>query len=102
MQGGLALHGMDEGHVVHASGELGEQIAHPDSRLSTPAELPVTGLAVTWLGGEELKLSAWIEGSARPPLELGLVIVGVDMAQPPGAKDLNHPLGLGWKMSTRK
>ena len=88
-------HGMDEGHVVHAGGELGEQVAHPDSRLSAPAELPETGLTVTRLGGEKLELAAWIEGRALPPLELRLVVVGVDMAQAPRAKDLDDPLGLG-------
>ena len=98
MQGGFTLHGIDESHIIDTGGELGEQIAHPDSGLPMLTEFPKTRLAVAGLGGEELKFPSRVKGGASTPFKFRLVIEGIDVAQATRAEDLNDPFGSGREM----
>ena len=93
VQGCLALHRVNETHVIHAGGEFGQKITHPDARLAMLAEFPKTRPAVSGLGSKELKFASRVKGRTRPSLELGFVVVGIDMAQTTRAENLDDPLG---------
>ena len=100
VQGRLALHRVNETHVVHASGELGQKITHPDAGLAMPAEFPETWLAISRFGGKELKFASGIKGRARPSFQFRFVVVGVDVAQSTRAEDLDDPLRPGREMGS--
>ena len=95
MQGGLTVHGVDEGHVVDAGGEAGKEVAHPAPAGSMLAKLPETALAIARLGGKELELAVGVEGGAVAFGKLGLVVPSVHLADSPGAKDLYDRFGFG-------
>jgi hypothetical protein len=80
---------MNEGHVVHAPGEVGEEIAHPLAALAMLAEFPIASLAVAGFRREELQLARGVEGLPVAPLQLGLVVPGVHLAQAAGTEDLD-------------
>jgi hypothetical protein len=92
MQGGLAVHRVDERHVVDTPREPRQQIRHPESGSAVLAKPPVARLAVAGFRGEELDLSAGVERLSGPALQLRLVVVGVDVADAAGAEDLDDAL----------
>jgi hypothetical protein len=85
---------MYEGHLIDLAGELREEVAQPASALSVLSERPVAALAVAGLGGEELLLAVRVEGFALTFRQLGLVVLGIDVAQAARAEDLDDRLGL--------
>ncbi len=98
MQRRFALHGVDEGDVVHALREFWKELAHPASALSMLAEGPVALLTRAGLGRKELQFAIGVEGLALAIGEFGFVIPGIDMRETTGAEDLDDGLGLGWVM----
>ena len=93
---GLAVHRMDEGQVVDPLRQVGEQRTDPrprlavlperERRLHQPARAAEEGVDLA-LAGEFLALEL---------RQVGLVVEGVDVAQAPGAEDLDDSLGLRW------
>ena len=97
VQRGLALHRMDEGHLINVAGELRQQIAHPAAALAVLPEGPVALLAVARLRGKELHVAGRVERRAIPLHEVGLVVERVEMREAAGAEDVDHRLRLGRK-----
>ena len=64
------------------------------------SEFPKARLAVAGFGCKELELAIRIKGGAGTPFKFRFVIESVDMAETARAKNLNHPLSLGRKMSS--
>ncbi len=93
MQRGFALHGVDEGHVVHALCELRKQITHPASTLSVLTKGPVALLTRAGFRREELQFAIGVEGLALALGEFWFVVPSIDMRETARAEDLNHGLG---------
>ena len=81
MQGRFTLHGIDERHVIHTGGKLGEQVAHPNAGLPMPSEFPKARLAVSGFGSKELEFTIRVKGGAGTPFKFRFVIESVDMAE---------------------
>ena len=95
MQGGLTLHRVDERHVVHTGGQLGQQTAHPDPGFTMLFKIPEAGPAIARFGSKELELAVRVEGLPSTFDQIRFVVVGIDMTQPSRTKDLNDRLGFG-------
>ena len=94
---GLALHRMDERHLIDVAGELRQQVADPAAALAVLPEGPIALLAVPRLRGEELHVAGRVERRAIPLHELGLVVKRVEVREAAGAEDVDHRLRLGRK-----
>ena len=64
VQGGLAVHGVNEGHIIHAGGQPGKEVTHRAAADAVPAKLPMAALAIARLGGKELQIVLWIKGGS--------------------------------------
>ena len=95
MQRALALHRVNEGHVIDTGRELWEEIADPASALALLAKLPVAALAVARFRRKELHLAIGIEGFAAALCQLRLVVPRIHMAEAARAENLNHRTCLG-------
>ena len=100
MQRALALHGVNEGHVIDTGRELREEIADPAPAVAMLTKRPVAALAVAGLGGEELHLAIGIERSAAAFGQLRLVVPRIHMAKATGAENLNDRTCLGRQRRT--
>ena len=98
VQRGFALHGVKEGHVVHALCELRKEVADPASTLAMLVEGPPTLLTIARLRREELQFAIRIEWLALTLRQLRFVVPGIDMRKTAGAENLDHRLGLGGMM----
>src|SRR4051812_17909266 len=94
MQRAFALHGVDEGHVVHARGELRKEIAQPAPALPVLPERPEAPLAGTGFRREKLQVPIGIERLAVALRQLRFVVPRIDVAQAARTKNLDYRLGL--------
>ena len=94
MQRGLAVHRIDERHVVNTRGQLRKQIAHPQSRLAMLSELPMAALTIARLRRKELQLAIGVKRLPGTFFKFRLVIKRIDLTHAAGAEDLNHTLCL--------
>ncbi len=99
MQGALALHRVNEAHLVHALGKFREEIADPATALTVLSEGPIAALAIAGLRSEEGEFAISIEGLALALREFRLVVEGVQMTHATGAKDLDNSLRRGGVMA---
>ena len=93
----VGVHALDERHVVDALRRVREEIAHPRAALAVLAELPLRAdhaalvlVAAAALGLDLDRLAVVLE-------EIGLVVVGIDVARTAVAEDEDHALRLAWQ-----
>ena len=96
----LALHRMNERHVIDARGQLRQQVTHPAAALTVLPELPVARLTVAGLRGKEGQLAVGIErlpgvlmNQSKRPLSCSShpTPVGADTVPEPMLHDDNSP-----------
>ena len=102
MDVGLGLHGHEERHVVHALGEVGEQVRNPAAALSvlTQGYGRLEHLARLARRRLDPQTRARIKGLTGPTKQLRLVVEEVHLAGTAIHEQLDHPLGPGLKVGT--
>ena len=92
----LGMHALEEAEVIYVSGRMGEQRAHLLAALSMLAEVPERlHHAVLDDLASLRQCPGVVEANHLAVIaeEVLLVIVGVDVADPAGHEQENHPLG---------
>ena len=86
---------MNEGDVVRARTDVGDEVAHPFAALAVGLPAPRAFHAHARIALEQLHFFARIKLFAAPLNQLRLVIEGVALARGAGHEKLNHSSGLG-------
>jgi hypothetical protein len=94
-------HGVDEGYVVHASGEIRNQATHPLAALSVLRPLPGRLHDLTGCGLKEFDLFARVPGLGVALDQLRLVVIHVALARRAGHEQLDDSLCRGGMMPDR-
>ena len=94
VDGALGVHALDERDVVDAGGQVGEQVADPRAALAVLPEVPLGTDDAALVAVAAAALGLHLDGLAVEPVELGLVVEGVDMARAAVHEQEDDALGL--------
>ena len=84
---------MDEAQVIHAAGQIRQQIAHPRTALPVLTKRVNTLHQPTGLTKKTEILTASFQLGAVEAFQFGFVVEGVEVAHPTAAKHLDDALG---------
>ena len=99
MQSRLALHGINESHVVDVSSKSRKQIAQPTAGVPVLMKGPETLRIVSADAGKGLFTEFHIKRLSVPPFENRLVIPRIDVTQPAWTENLDDASDLRGEMS---
>src|ERR1043165_2064184 len=94
----LGRHRIDEGHIVHAGGEVGKQLTHPQTGLTMLAESKRTFHQAARLAKKSIDLPLARQFFSVMFDQIGLVIVSIQMANTAAGTDVNDTAGSGRKV----
>ena len=94
VDGAVRVHALHERDVVHARGQVREQVAHPRAALAVLAEVPLGAHHAALVAVAAAALGLHLDGLPVVLVELGLVVEGVHVARAAVHEQEDHALGL--------
>lgn len=94
MNGRLRVHRVNEGNVINAGAEMGEQVADPLARLAILLELPLGPNDATFVLVPATAKSLDRDRLAIQRIKMGLVVKRIDLARPAIHEQEDDRLGL--------
>lgn len=94
----MTCHRFDEGDIVHASGDIRQQVGHPLAGLAVLAELPTRFHDPPLVAAPLAAVRFDFDGLVIAADQCRFVIEHVDMARPTVHVEKDDALGLGGKM----